>query len=110
VFRAKQVKNSNGRSRLRREQEPGAFVFTTERGGPMTSKGFHSTISRLGQRAGCRSRFTRTCCVTRAGTRWRIAAWTLERCRRGWDTGTSSTRCAMRSWRPSAFGTSGRTR
>jgi len=38
--------------RLRREQEPGAFVFITERGGPMTSKGFHSTISRLGQRAG----------------------------------------------------------
>jgi type 1 fimbriae regulatory protein FimB/type 1 fimbriae regulatory protein FimE len=38
--------------RLRREQEPGSFVFTTERGGPMTSKGFHSTISRLGQRAG----------------------------------------------------------
>jgi integrase len=39
--------------RLRREQaERSTFVFVTERGGPMTAKGFHSTIRRLGERIG----------------------------------------------------------
>jgi site-specific recombinase XerD len=39
--------------RLRREQESGStFVFLTERDAPMTAKGFHSTMRRLGERAG----------------------------------------------------------
>ena len=37
--------------RLRREQESGSiFVFLTERDAPMTAKGFHSTMRRLGGR------------------------------------------------------------
>ena len=38
--------------RLQREQPPGPHVFTSERGGPMTPKSFHTLISRLGERAG----------------------------------------------------------
>jgi site-specific recombinase XerD len=39
--------------RLRREQESkGTFVFVSERDAPMTSKAFHSTMRRLGERAG----------------------------------------------------------
>ena len=38
--------------RLQREQQPGPHVFTSERGGPMTPKSFHTLIARLGERAG----------------------------------------------------------
>jgi integrase len=39
--------------RLQREQDPaGPHVFTSERGGPMTPKSFHTLIVRLGDRAG----------------------------------------------------------
>jgi site-specific recombinase XerD len=38
--------------RLQREQPPGPDVFTSERGGPMTPKSFHTLIARLGERAG----------------------------------------------------------
>ncbi len=38
--------------RLQREQSPGPHVFTSERGGPMTPKSFHTLIARLGERAG----------------------------------------------------------
>jgi len=37
--------------RLQREQKPSAFVFMTERGGPMTPKGFHALFGRIGVRA-----------------------------------------------------------
>ena len=38
--------------RLQREQGANPYVFTSERGGPMTPKSFHTLISRLGDRAG----------------------------------------------------------
>jgi site-specific recombinase XerD len=38
--------------RLQREQAPGTFVFVSERDAPMTAKGFHSIMRRLGERAG----------------------------------------------------------
>jgi integrase len=38
--------------RLQREQPPGPYVFTSERGGPMTPKSFHALMARLGERAG----------------------------------------------------------
>ena len=38
--------------RLQREQEPSSHVFTTERGGPMTAKGFNTLFGRIGERAG----------------------------------------------------------
>jgi len=37
--------------RLQREQEPSSHVFTTERGGPMTPKGFNTLFRRVGERA-----------------------------------------------------------
>jgi integrase len=38
--------------RLRRESEPGPFVFATERGSPFSTAGFRKMVSRLGQAAG----------------------------------------------------------
>ena len=38
--------------RLQREQQPSSHVFTTERGGPMTPKGFNTAMHRIGERAG----------------------------------------------------------
>jgi integrase len=38
--------------RLQREQGSGPHVFSSERGGPMTAKSFHTLIARLGERAG----------------------------------------------------------
>ena len=38
--------------RLQREQVPCPHVFSSERGGPMTAKSFHTLIARLGKRAG----------------------------------------------------------
>jgi type 1 fimbriae regulatory protein FimB/type 1 fimbriae regulatory protein FimE len=38
--------------RLQREQPPSSHVFSTERGGPMTPKGFSTLIHRIGERAG----------------------------------------------------------
>jgi type 1 fimbriae regulatory protein FimB/type 1 fimbriae regulatory protein FimE len=38
--------------RLQHEPEASPYVFTSERGGPMTPKSFHTLISRLGARAG----------------------------------------------------------
>jgi len=37
--------------RLQRKQPPGAYVFCSERGGPMTAKGLQTLIARLGERA-----------------------------------------------------------
>ena len=38
--------------RLQRERQPSSHVFTTERGGPMTPKGFNTAMHRIGERAG----------------------------------------------------------
>jgi site-specific recombinase XerD len=38
--------------RPQREQQPAAHVFSTERGGPMTPKGFNTLFGRIGERAG----------------------------------------------------------
>jgi integrase len=38
--------------RVKREQEPASpFVFTSERGGPFTTRGYHALVARLGERA-----------------------------------------------------------
>jgi type 1 fimbriae regulatory protein FimB/type 1 fimbriae regulatory protein FimE len=47
--------------RLRRENLNEAHVFIAERGGPMTTVGFHHLIRRLGEAAGIPSRCARTC-------------------------------------------------
>ena len=38
--------------RLQRKQEASPYVFTSERGGPMTAKSFGTLFARLGERAG----------------------------------------------------------
>ena len=38
--------------RLRREQETSRFVFTSERGGPLTTRAFHKIVARAGELAG----------------------------------------------------------
>jgi site-specific recombinase XerD len=38
--------------RLQREQEATPYVFTSERGGPMSAKSFGTLFERLGRRAG----------------------------------------------------------
>jgi type 1 fimbriae regulatory protein FimB/type 1 fimbriae regulatory protein FimE len=38
--------------RLQREQEASSYVFSSERGGPMTPKAFHGLFARIGGRAG----------------------------------------------------------
>jgi len=38
--------------RLQREQAPSSHAFSTERGGPMTAKGFNTLMRRIGERAG----------------------------------------------------------
>jgi site-specific recombinase XerD len=40
------------RLRLQREQEASPYVFTSERGGPMSAKSFGTLFERLGRRAG----------------------------------------------------------
>jgi hypothetical protein len=70
------------------------------RGGSM-----RSWCGSAGER-GSRGRI-RTSCGTAAATLWRKRATTRGRFRRGWDTGTSSTRSATRSWLPADFAISG---
>jgi integrase len=53
--------------RLQREQEASPYVFTSERGGPMSAKSFGTLFARLGRRAGP-SPSSRTCCGTPAAT------------------------------------------
>jgi hypothetical protein len=42
----------NSRPRLQREQEASPYVFTSERGGPISAKSFGTLFKRLGKRAG----------------------------------------------------------
>jgi hypothetical protein len=42
----------NSRPRLQREQEASPYVFTSERGGPISAKSFGTLFERLGKRAG----------------------------------------------------------
>ena len=86
--------------RLQREQAPKSpFVFTTERGGPFTTAGFARIVRlRPGERA-WRSRLTLTCFGTPAASSLPTMATTPARCRLTWATRTSSTRCAIPSWR-----------
>jgi integrase len=83
--------------RLQREQEASPYVFSSERGGPMTPKAFHGLFARIGARAGLPFPSTRTCSGMAAGSPWPMPATTRAPCKPGWDTRTSSIRCAMPS-------------
>jgi type 1 fimbriae regulatory protein FimB/type 1 fimbriae regulatory protein FimE len=62
---------------LRALKRESSFVFTSERGAP----------------------FTRTCCATRAATRWRTEGMIPGRCRRTSATKIFSTRCDIQNCR-----------
>ena len=53
VRSASASENENGKMRrLQREQGASPYVFTSERGGPMSAKSFGTLFERLGKRAG----------------------------------------------------------
>jgi len=58
------------------------YVFMSELGAPTTPAGFRKMLSRVGVRAGC-GQFIRTCCATRAGSRWPRREKTCVRCKTG---------------------------
>ena len=74
-----------------RRQTQGAFVFESERGGPMTRFNCRRWWSWRVNERGWRTR-TRTCCATLAGTYWPTLATTPDDCSCGWATSISSTR------------------
>ena len=84
--------------RLRREQEPGRYVFMSERGAPMSAVGFRRTITRLGKPRACRFRSTHTCCVTRPATNSRTRASIHAPSSTTSATKTSSTPYATRAF------------
>jgi type 1 fimbriae regulatory protein FimB/type 1 fimbriae regulatory protein FimE len=84
--------------RLQREQPPGLHVFTSERGGPMTPKSFHTLISRLGERAGMLFPIhPHMCSDTRAALPWRTPATIHGPSKRGSAIAISSTQSVIRS-------------
>ena len=93
--------------RLRREQEAWPFVFSSERGGPMTAKSWGNHFERLGRHAGmCFHVFPhmlRHACgyaLANAGT-------TRGRCKLGSAIATSSTQSDTPSWHRIGLRTSG---
>jgi hypothetical protein len=77
--------------RLQREQEPGRYVFMSERAAPMSAVGFRRMITRLGEVA-------------------KLPFQIRARCNTTSVTRTFSIRCATPSYRLNAFGIFGRTR
>ena len=80
--------------KLRRENPNEAYVFLTERGGPMSTIGFHHLVQRLGKAA--KMPFP-TCCGMRAATNLPTTGTTPEPCSTISATRTSSTPCAIPS-------------
>src|SRR5258708_16337285 len=66
--------------RLQREQEPGRYVFLSERGAPMSPVGFRRMVTRLGEAAKMPFSVHPTCSDMPAGSSWRTRAWTLAAC------------------------------
>jgi type 1 fimbriae regulatory protein FimB/type 1 fimbriae regulatory protein FimE len=94
--------------RLQREQEPGRYLFMSERGAPMTPDGFKKLIGRLGSAAKMpfpiHPHMLRHACgykPANQGVDTRSLSTT-------WATRTSSTRCAIPSCRRNGSATSGR--
>ena len=94
--------------RLQREQEPGRYVFMSERGVPTEPRGVSHVWSRAsGRLRRCLSACIPTCSDMPAGTSWRTRAWTLAACNTTSATRTSSTPCATPSFHPTGSATSG---
>ena len=95
--------------RLRREN-PTSHVFVTERGGPMSTVGFHHLIKRLGEVAEMPfQECTRTCSGMPAGINLLTTAMTRVPSSNTSDTRTSNTRFDTPSFHPTDSETSGGT-
>ena len=84
--------------RLQREQRPCPYVFTSERGGPIAPKSFHTLIMRLGERASVP--FPIHPHMLRHGCGYALAnaGQTRGPSRPGWGTRISSIRSATPNW------------
>ena len=76
--------------RLQREQEPGRYVFMSERGAPMSAVGFRRMMGRLGKAAKMPFPSILTCCATPAGSSSPMTVRTRGRFSNTSDTRTSS--------------------
>jgi integrase len=92
--------------KLRRESPNEAYVFLTERGGSMSTIGFHHLIQRLGKAARCLSHCILTCCGMRAAISLPTTGTIPVPCSTISATGTSSTPSATPSFRPTGSATS----
>ena len=94
--------------RLQREQEPGRYVFMSERGAPMSPVGFRRMVT--APRGGCEDAFqlaspyARTCLRVQVGEPGRGHS---QRCSTISATRTSSTPFVTPSFHPTGSGTSG---
>jgi integrase len=83
--------------KLRRENPTEAYVFVSERGGPMSTTGFHHLVKRLGKAAGLPSRSIRTCFAMPAASSLPTMATILALYSTISATRISSIRCATPS-------------
>ena len=96
--------------RLQPEQEPGRYVFMSERGAPMSPVGFRRMVTRLGEAAKMPFSVHPPCSDMPAVTSWRTRAWTLAACSTTSATRTSSTPSGTPSFHPTGSATSGEIR
>jgi integrase len=93
--------------KLRRENPTEAYVFISERGGPMRTLGFHHLIARLGKAAKMPLPSIRTCCAMPAASSSPTMVMTRGPCSITSGTRTSNTRLDTPRWRPTGFEISG---
>jgi hypothetical protein len=67
--------------RLQRAQEASSHVFSSERGGPMTPKSFHTLYARIGLRANMPFPTHPHCCAMPAAMLWPMRITTPVRCK-----------------------------
>jgi hypothetical protein len=96
--------------RLQREQEPGRYVFMSERGAPMSAVAFRRMRTRLGQAAKMPFGIHPHMCGIQLGSSWPVRVWILGRCNTISATRTSSIRFDIANFLPSGSAISGRTR
>ena len=66
--------------KVRRDYPKDAYVFVSERGGPISPIGFHRLSSASGRPPSSHSPFTRTCYAMPAGSNWPMMATTRAPC------------------------------
>src|SRR5262245_36042728 len=85
--------------KLRREYPKEAYVFVSERGGPISPIGFHRLTQRVARLPRCLSQSTHTCCAMPVDSSSPTTATTRGLCSTTSATGTSSIRSGTPKWR-----------